>query len=151
VYVDLKYRSYGVELIEAGTMMQRHLEKNKVKNLLVICSNRTKQSGYCNKYFECHYPDDSTQKEISLLIEQALKGEQINIQSVLDRLPDVPIVCAMTTLNAQMGKIDDPRWIDPNKLMAEYVVHRSYEGKYGDEESLQAGYIEIQREAAVHA
>lgn len=147
----LTYRSYGVELIEAGIMMQRHLEKNKIKNPLVICSNRTKKSGYCDNYFECHYLDDSMQKEISLLIERAFKGEQINIQSVLDQLPDVPIVCAMTTLNAQMEEVKDPRWINPNKLIAEYVVYRSYEGKYGDEESLQSGYINIQREAAVHA
>jgi hypothetical protein len=101
-----------------------------------------------NKYFECHYPDASIQKEISLLIDEAFKGEQIDIQPVLDRLPDVPIVCAMTTLNAQMKEVRDPRWINPNKLMAEYIVYRSFEGSYGDEGSLQSGYIEIQREAA---
>lgn len=142
----LKYRSFGVEVIEAGTMMQRHLEKHKIKNPLIICSNRTKQSGYCNKYFDCHYPNESIQREISLLIEQALKGEKIHVQPLLDRLPDVPIVCAMTTLNAQAEEVLDTRWINPNKLMAEYVVYRSYEGKYEDEES-QKPYIEVQREA----
>jgi hypothetical protein len=38
-----------------------------------------------------------------------------------------------------------------NKLMAEYIVYRSFEGSYGDEGSLQSGYIEIQREAAAMA
>lgn len=144
----LKYRNYGVELIEAGAMMQRHLEKNKIKNPLIICSNRTRQSGYCDKYFECHYPNDSIQKEISSLIEEALTGKRINIQPLLEKLPDGPIVCAMTSLNAQMEETNDPRLINPNKLMAEYVVYRSYEGTFGSEEVLQTGYIEIQREAA---
>lgn len=143
----LKYRNFGVELIEAGAVVQRHLEKNSIKNPLVICSDRTKKSGYCGRYFDCHYPDDLVQSEISLLIERSLRGEQLDMKPLLDRLPEVPIICAMTTLNAQSGTIDDPRWINPNKLMAEYVVYRSYEGKY--EESFQGGYLEIQREAAV--
>ncbi len=57
------------------------------------------------------------------------------MQPLLDKLPDGPIVCAMTTLNAQMEKNEDPRLINPNKLLAEYVIFRSYEGQFGDEES----------------
>jgi aspartate/glutamate racemase len=145
----LTYRSYGVELIETGAMMRLHLEKNKIKNPLVLCSDRTRMSGYCNQYFECHYPNDQIQREVALLIEEALTGEKIDVLPLLSKLPDVPILCAMTTLNAQMEEIDDPRWINSNKLMAEYVVYRSYEGKVDDEESLQTGFIEIQRDAAM--
>ena len=141
----LTYRNYGVELIEMGTMMHAHLEKNNIKDPLVLCSDRTRRSGYCDKHFECHYPNDLIQKEIAFLIEEALKGEEVNMLPLLNKLPDVPIVCAMTTLNAQMKKVDDPRWINPNKLMAEFVVYRSYEGVFGD--NLFPGFIETQREA----
>ena len=144
----LTYRNYGVELIEAGAMMRLHLEKNKIKDPLVLCSTRTRMSGYCDKYFECHYPDEQIQKEISLLIEEALKGEKIDVLPVLKKLPDVPILCAMTTLNAQMEEIDDPRWINPNKLIAEYVVYRSYEGTFEDGIYPETGFLKTQQEVA---
>lgn len=142
----LTYRNYGVELIEMGTFMQLYLEKNKIKNPLVISSDRTRASGYCNKFFDCHYPDDDLQQEISPLIEAALRGEKISVHALMDLLPDTPILCAMTVVNAQIGEVDDSRWINPNKLVAKYVVHRSYEGE--ENSSFQNGFIEIQREAA---
>lgn len=55
----------------------------------------------------------------------------MDIRPLLDKLLDVPILCAMTTINAQLiGEVDDPRWINPNKILAQYVVYRSYEGKF---------------------
>jgi len=143
----LTYRNYGVELIEAGAVMQKYLEKNNIKNPLVICSNRTRKSGYCNKYFECHYPSDSLQKEISLLIEEALKGDSVDLLPLLNKLPDMPIVCAMTTLNAQMKELGDPRWINPNKLIAEYIVYRSYEGTLEDHLFAPPGFLETPQDS----
>lgn len=141
----LSYRNYGVELIEMGTLMYYYLEENNIKNPLILCSDRTRKSEYCDKHFECHYPDDSIQQEVSLLIEEALKGGKINIQPLLDKLPDRPIVCAGTVLNAQIGEVDDPRWINANKVLAKYVVYRSYEGSLGDN---QESFSAVQREAA---
>lgn len=142
----LTYRNYGIELIEVGSVMRHYLEKIQVENPLVLCSARTKKSGYCNKYFECHYPDDSIQEEITLLMEEALRGNRVDILPMLAKLPDVPIVCAATVLNAQIGEVDDPRWINPNKFLAKYVVHRSFEGSLEDHE--RTGFIETQRAAA---
>jgi len=141
----LTYRNYGIELIEMGTMMRFYLEKNKIKNPLVLCSDRTRKSGYCTKHFECHYPDNLIQEEIGQMIEEALKGEKVDIRPLLSKLPDVPIVCAVAVLNAQMEEVDDPRWINPNKLLARYVVNRSYEGELDD---CDTGFIETQRDAA---
>ena len=67
------------------------------------------------------------------MIEQASKRERIDIGPILDQLPDGPIVCACTVLNAQMQPRDDSRWINPNELLARYVVHRSYEGNLEDQ------------------
>lgn len=145
----LTYRNYGIELIEMGTIMRDYLQKNNVRNPLILCSERTKASGYCNKHFECHYPDDVMQKEVSLLIEDALRGEKININPLLDKLPDVPIVCAGTVLNAQIGKVEDPRWINPNAILSEYIVYRSYEGTWEDDHHSE--FIENQRDAAFSA
>jgi aspartate/glutamate racemase len=143
----LTYRNYGVELIEMGTVIHFHLEKHQIKNPLVICSARTRNSGYCDKHFECHYPHPSIQQEVNALIEVALRGEKVDLRPLLDRFPDVPILCAMTTLNAQMcPEIDDERWINPNKILAKYIVHRSYEG---DSSGNDHGFFEIQREAAM--
>jgi aspartate/glutamate racemase len=139
----LTYRNYGIELIEMGTMLFHYLEKNNIKNPLVICSERTRKSGYCNKYFECHYPDEHLQKEISLLSEKALKGESVDLSPILNKLPNEPIVCAATVLNAQMKPIDDLRLINTNKLLAEFVVYRSYEGALGTESSV----TELERHA----
>lgn len=70
---------------------------------------------------------------MSYLIELALKEEKVDIRLLLDKLPDVPILCAMTTINVQLiGEVDDPRWINPNKILAQYVVYRSYERKSED-------------------
>jgi hypothetical protein len=145
----LTYRQYGIELIEMGTMMRAYLEKNNIKNPLVLCSDRTRKSGYCDKNFECHYPNDLIQKELGNLIETALKGEKVDIQPLLNKLPNVPIMCAMTTINAQLARdVDDLRWINPSKILAQYVVYRSYEGKIDDQPSdPQKGFIEIQHDA----
>jgi|GEM_PF-4727065 len=144
----LTYRQYGIELIEMGTMMRSYMEKNNIKNPLVLCSERTRISGYCDKNFECHYPNEKIQKELALLIEEALQGKKVDIRPLLDQLPDVPILCAMTTISAQLAEeVTDPRWINPSKLLAQYVVYRSYEGTY-KEEATQAGFTEIEREAA---
>lgn len=130
----LTYRNYGVELIEMGSVMKRHLEKNNLKNPLVICSERTRKSEYCNKFFECQYPDDAFQKELMLLMEGAFQGQKIDITPLLDRLPDVPILCGMTTISAQLAnKVTDPRWIDSAQVLAQYVVDRSYQGSLGDD------------------
>src|SRR5690625_863589 len=145
----LTYRSYGVELVEMGAIMQDYLEKNNIKNPLVLCSDRTRKSGYCDKYFECHYPDDELQQELGALVEEALRGKKIDIRHLLDRLPDVPILCGMMTISAQLAvDISDPRWIDPAKPLAQYVVHRSYQGSFEDDPLRQAGFIETQRDAA---
>lgn len=143
----LTYRNYGIELIEMGTMLSQYLENNNIKNPLVLCSERTRKSGYCNRNFECHYPNDTTQMELNSLIEQALKGEKVNIQPILDTLPDETIICACTVLNAQTECTRDTRLINPNTLLAQYVVHRSYEGDTEDQ-PFDKGFIEIQREAA---
>ena len=143
----LTYRNYGIELIEMGAMMHHHLEKNNIQNPLVLCSNRTRLSEYCNKNFECHYPNQSIQNELNSLIEQALQGKKVNVQPLLDQLPDGPIVCACTVLNAQMLPIEDPRWINPNEILAEYVIQRSYEGAL-ENQPLKQAFMEIQREAA---
>lgn len=143
----LTYRNYGVELVEMGPLMEFHLKKNKFENPLVICSERTRRSGYCDKYFQCHYPDISIQQEINGLIDTALKGEKVDLRPILRRLPDVPILCAMTTLNAQMvPESDDTRWINPNHILAQYVVQRSYEK---GEAVLEGRGVDIQREAVM--
>ncbi|MBI3901087.1 MAG: hypothetical protein HY324_02925, partial [Chlamydiia bacterium] len=67
---------------------------------------------------------------------------------LLDKLPDVPIICAMTTINAQLiQEVDDPRWINPSKILAEHVVYRSYEGKPEDPlaSDAQKGFMEVHR------
>jgi hypothetical protein len=46
-----------------------------------------------------------------------------------------------------MQPIDDRCWINPNELLAQYVVHRSYEGSLEDQ-PLKQGFMEIQRDAA---
>lgn len=143
----LTYRNYGIELIEMGTMMHHHLEKNNIQYPLVLCSERTRRSGYCDRNFACHYPTEAIQKELNALLEQALQGKKINVQPILDQLPDGPIVCAGTVLNAQMLPIDDPRWINSNQVLAEYVIHRSYEGDL-ENQPLKQAFMEIQREAA---
>ena len=142
----LTYRNYGIELIEMGMVMKFYLEKNQIKNPLVLCSNRTKASGYCNKHFDCHYPNESLQEELSLLIEQALKGEKVDLQPVLNKLPDLPIVCAGTALNAQMKKSDDARLINANRTLVEHVVYRSYEGAFEDDH--HTSFIAPLKEAA---
>jgi len=145
----LTYRNYGIELIEMGPVMKDHLEKNSIKNPLVLCSERTRKSEYCNKHFECHYPSDFIQNELSILIEKALRGEKIDMRPLLDRLPEVPILCAMTTLNAQLEEeVLDPRWIDSTQLLAQYVVKRSYEESLGNTDYSQIGFLETQHEAA---
>jgi len=124
----LTYRKFGVELIEMGPLMQDYLKKNNITNPLVLCSERTRKSRYCENHFACTYPNDPIQREITLLIERALSGKKITVRPLLDELPDVPILCAATILNAQMLKEpDDPRWINPNKLLAQYVICRSFE------------------------
>ncbi len=142
----LTYHNYGVELIEVGVMMNHYLEKETIKNPLVLCSKRTRNSGYCDRNFECHYPNETVQKELNYLIEQALQGEQVDIRPLLSQLPDQPIVCACTVLNSQMHAPDDPRLINPNKLLAQYVVYRSFEGSVQDHLS-NTGFIETHREA----
>lgn len=145
----LTYRNYGVELIEMGPIMQQYLKKNAISNPMVLCSERTRKSNYCDRYFSCQYPTESLQKEVSFFLEEALKGEKINIKPLLDKLPkDVPIVCAATTLNAQMEDMDHPRLINPNKVLVQHVVQRSYEGTFGDNVNRESGFIDIQREAA---
>jgi hypothetical protein len=145
----LTYRSYGVELIEMGAMMKGYLEKNNIKNPLILCSDRTRKSGYCNKHFECQYPNDLIQKELGVLAEEALQGKKVDIRPLLDRLPDVPIVCGITTIGAQLAvEVSDPRWINPIQLLAQYVVYRSYQGTCEEDPLPQAGFIEIQRDAA---
>jgi aspartate/glutamate racemase len=124
----LSHRSFGVELIEMGAIMKLYLEKNEIEKPLVLCSERTRKSGYCLKHFECHYLSDLLQQELNALIQEAFKGNKIDMRPFLDRLPDVPIVCAMTTLAAQLlTPVNDPRWIDPTGLLASHVVERSYE------------------------
>jgi aspartate/glutamate racemase len=144
----LTYRNYGIELIEMGAMMHHYLEKNNIKDPLVLCTERTRKSGYCDRNFECHYPNETIQKELNCLIEHALKGEKVDMQPIVDKLPDEPIVCACTVLNGQMQPIDNIRWINPNELLAEYVVYRSYEGNL-EEQPLKEGFIEIQRDAVI--
>lgn len=123
----LTYRSYGVELIEVGAVLKAHLEKQRIEDPLVLCSERTRVSGYCDKHFKCHYPSAEIQKEISHLYEEAQQGNKIHVEELLAKLPDQPIICAATLLNALMEEVDDPRWINPNKLLVQHVVHRCFE------------------------
>lgn len=144
----LTYRNYGIELIEMGSLMRVYLEKHSISNPLVLCSERTRQSGYCDKNFPCHYPTDSAQKELNNLIEKALKGEKVDIQPLLNSLPNTPILCAMTTINAQLShEVSDPRWINPNKVLAQHVVHRCFEGGY---ENTHPNFMESPRETVIN-
>ncbi len=128
----LTYRSYGVELIEMGTLMRSYLEEKNIRNPLILCSERTKKSGYCDKNFDCQYPEEAFQKELNNLIELALKGEKVDIQPLLKKLPNTPVICAMTTIQAQLAReVTDPRWISPTQILAEYVVERSFEMQGG--------------------
>lgn len=126
----LTYRNYGIELIEVGAVMRHYLEKQQIKNPLIFCSERTRKSGYCDNFFACRYPDDAIQKEVSYAIEDALNGKRVNLRPLLEKLPDIPIVCAATVLNAQLEPLNDPRWINPNKIVAEHTVTRSFEGTF---------------------
>lgn len=130
----LTFRNYGIELIEMGSIVGNYLQKNNIKNPLVLCTKRTKKSKYCEQFFECHYPSDAEQEELMGYFERASKGEKIDIRPFLDRVPkDMPVVCASNLLNVQIGEVDDPRWVNPNKLLVEYLVYRSYNGILEDE------------------
>lgn len=75
----------------------------------------------------------------------------MDVRPLLDKLTDVPVLCEMTTINAQLAQdVDDPRWINPSKILAEYVVRRSYEGRLEDALPYdpQKRFIEVQRDAA---
>jgi len=126
----LTFRKYDVELIEMAPIVQSFLKENDIKNPLILCSGRTRNSGYCDRFFECRYPNTTIQKELDMLIEEALRGEKIDISPLLFKLPYVPIVCAATALNAQMLPVKDPRLINPNRLLAQYVVQLCYEGTW---------------------
>ncbi len=136
-------RNYGVELIEMGTVVKSYLLKNNSKNPLILCSDRTRRSGYCDKHFECHYPNYKIQKKINSLIEKAIKGGKIDIYSLLNELPDASIICAETVLNARLNEINDPRWINPNKLLAQYVAYRSCEGTLEDNLTTQSRFRKL--------
>lgn len=142
----LTYRNYGIELIEVGAVLKAHLEQQQVTNPLVLCSDRTRKSGYCEKLFDCHYPNEAIQQELGLLLEQALKGEKVDLTPLLAKLPNEPIVCAITTLNAQLAvEIEDPRWINPNQLLAQHIVYRSFEGEVA--ENTASIFQEMRRDA----
>jgi aspartate/glutamate racemase len=143
----LTYRQYyPVELIEMGPVIQSYLDEYSLFEPMVICSNRTKNSKYCDRFFNCSYPSEKIQTQITLCIEQALKGEKVDLRPILDQLPDVPIVCAGLVLSAQMKKLDDPRFIDSRKILADYVVERSFKGTIKDNP-----YPSVQLETQIEA
>jgi hypothetical protein len=129
----LTYRNYGVELIEMGTVIQHYLEKNNLENPLILASERTRLAEYCDKFFACRYPNTLIQQELNFLLEAALQGKRVDLTPLLNKLPNVPIVCASTVLNAQSEETNDPRLLNANKILAQYIVTRSYEGELGNE------------------
>jgi len=126
----LTFENYGVELIEVGSVMGNHFKKKEINNPLILCTERARQSGYCEKHFRCRYPDREIQNELNCLIEKALLGERVSIAAILQKLPAGPIVSACTVLNAQMQPVDDPRVLFSNNLLTTYVVKRSYSAPY---------------------
>lgn len=136
----LSHRNYGIELIEMGSVLVDFLEEKKIEHPLILCTERTRESGYCDQLFPCHYPSKEIQSKVDLLIDRARAGEQIDLKPLLSLLPGGPIVGACSLLNLQSLPHNDSRYIDPTYALAKAVVTRSFEGTLG--ESLDEATLE---------
>ena len=116
---------YGIHVIDIGSVLQEYINKNKIENPMIICSEKARISGCFENLFTCRFPSKEMQQKINLLIEKGLQMNKVDLQPIMDEYKNETVVCASQILNSQKEKYCEGL-LDTNDLIIDIATQLSF-------------------------
>lgn len=100
---------------------------------LVLCTSTSRENNVHKKFFECYYPDLSTQFKVDEMIDRILKGEESygivkDLLSLIEQSRASTVVLGCTELSLFVKELAEcnKRIIDPLDVLAEKILEKSF-------------------------
>lgn len=100
---------------------------------LVFCTSTSAKFGLHKQFFDCAYPDLSTQREVDDIIDQILKGSEKQktikrLEKLLQEQKEGTVILGCTELSLFTAEIFVPNKliIDPLEVVATRIVEKSF-------------------------